>query len=233
MCRLRSHLATPSRKASRPKGRHIMATSSPIHPALVWGPWGPMPPKTKRVRSAAMMPAREVPPPVRRSWRVPSSKGSSFPGFSDVARWISRRARFSGSFSMARGLSVRGMGTSAAGGLHGVDDDAGERDVETDGEGPAGDALMGGEASGEREEEGDEDERQRDHREQDMRGQELPVKGPERIAARKFGLAVQGEVGEVGDQEDRRKDEGGQHGHAVLRNLAGADEVEAVEQRHG
>ncbi len=59
-------------------------------------------------------------------------------------------------------------------GQHGVDDDAGDGDVEPDGKGPAGEASMGGEAAGEREEEGDEDHRKGDDGEEDVGGEQHP-----------------------------------------------------------
>ncbi len=53
-------------------------------------------------------------------------------------------------------------------GLHGVHDDSGERDVEPDGKGVAGEFFVRGEAAGEREEEGNENHRQRDDGEDDV-----------------------------------------------------------------
>ena len=48
-----------------------------------------------------------------------------------------------------------------------------------------------------------------------------------------MGLAVKIEVDEVGDKEDRREEEGGEHRRAVLRDAAGADEAVAEDQRDG
>src|ERR1700761_6551638 len=90
----------------------------------------------------------------------------------------------------------------ADGGLHDVDDNSSEGDIEPDGEGVTGEAAMGGESSGEREEEGDEDHWKRNDGEDDVRGEELPVEGPPGAEAVEFGFAVKGEVNEVGDEED-------------------------------
>ncbi len=119
------------------------------------------------------------------------------------------------------------------GSLHEVDDDSGDGDVEPDGEGVAGELLVGGEASGEGEEKGDEDEGQCNHGEQDVGGEELPVEGPPGAEAVEMGVAVESMVGDVADEEGRRKDERGEHGIAVFENLPVADEVEADEQGDG
>ncbi len=119
------------------------------------------------------------------------------------------------------------------GGLHDVNDDSRDRDIEPDREGIAGEAAVGGEATGKREEERDEDHRKGDDGEEDVRGEELPVKRPPRAEAIEVGLAVEGEVGQVGDQEDGREEESGEHRRSMLGDAPGADVTEADEQSHG
>ena len=92
---------------------------------------------------------------------------------------------------------------------------------------------MGREAAGEREEEGDEDQRKREDGEDDVGGEELPVERPPGAEAVEVGFAVEGEVDEVGDEEDRGEEEGCEHRGAVQRDAAGADEAVAEEQRDG
>jgi hypothetical protein len=118
-------------------------------------------------------------------------------------------------------------------GLHGIDDDSRDGDVEPDREGIAGEPLVRREATGERQKERDEDERERDDGEKDMRGEELPVEGPPGAETVEVSFAVEGEVGQVRDQEDRREEERREHGGAMLRDAAGADEAVAEEQSDG
>ena len=118
-------------------------------------------------------------------------------------------------------------------GLHGVDDDSGERDVEPDREGVAGKFSVRGKTAGEGEEEGDEDHRQRNDGKKDVREQELPIEGPPGAETVEVSLAVEGEVGEIGDQEDRGEEKGSEHRCSVLLDAAGADEDEAGDQRDG
>ena len=66
-----------------------------------------------------------------------------------------------------------------------------------------------------------------------MGGQELPVKRPPGAEPIEVRLAVKIEIDEVGDEEDRREEECGEHRGAVLRNAARADEAVAKEQRDG
>ncbi len=48
-------------------------------------------------------------------------------------------------------------------------------------------------------------------------GEELPVEGPPGAEAVEVGVAVEGVVGEVGDEEDGGEEEGREHGGAVAR----------------
>jgi hypothetical protein len=50
-----------------------MVTMRAIQPLLVWGPWGPIPPRANLVRRAKKIPVARVQPPDLRSWLVPSS----------------------------------------------------------------------------------------------------------------------------------------------------------------
>jgi hypothetical protein len=50
-----------------------MVTMRAIQPLLVWGPWGPIPPRANLVSRAKKIPVPSVQPPHFRSWLVPSS----------------------------------------------------------------------------------------------------------------------------------------------------------------
>src|SRR5579871_1182017 len=88
-------------------------------------------------------------------------------------------------------------------------------------------------AASEREEKRDEDQRERQHRKNNVRCEELPVEGPPGAEPVEVRFAVEIEVDEVGDKEDRREEEGREHRSAVLRNAAGTDKSVAEEQRDG
>ncbi len=118
-------------------------------------------------------------------------------------------------------------------GLHPVDNDSGDGDIEPDGEGIACHFFVDREAACERKEEGDEDQWERQHRKNDVGGQELPVKRPPGAEAIEMGLAMKIEIDEVGDKEDRREEECGEHRRAVLCDAAGADEAVSEDQRDG
>lgn len=66
-----------------------------------------------------------------------------------------------------------------------------------------------------------------------MGGEKLPVERPPGAETVEVGFAVQGEVGEVGDEEDSGKKERREHGCAMLWDAARADEDEAGDQRDG
>lgn len=118
-------------------------------------------------------------------------------------------------------------------GLHDVDDDSGDGDVEPDGEGVSGKAFMCGEASGEREKKSNEDERECDDGEEDVGEQELPVEGPPGTEAVEVGFAVEGEVGEIGDEEDGGEEEGREHCGAMELDVPFSDVAIALDEGKG
>ena len=66
-----------------------------------------------------------------------------------------------------------------------------------------------------------------------MGGKELPVEGPPGAESVEVGFAVEGEVGEVGDEEDRGEEERCEHGRAMLWDAACADVTEADDECDG
>ena len=90
------------------------------------------------------------------------------------------------------------------------------------------------EAAGEGEEEGDQDQREGDHRGQDVGGEEDPeIDEAGGAVAGEAGVAVEGVVGDVGDEEEGGEEEGREHGVAVLDEGAAADVAVADEQGDG
>src|ERR1700738_2798887 len=136
-------LRTARRRVGVPGGRQPMASMRQSQPKLVCGPCGPIPPKTVLISRTEMAPVPKMRRPVVRILRVSGC--------------IEAR--------LFKVLGIQATRCLVDGGLHDVDDDSGDGDVEPDGEGVAGEALVRGESSGEREEEGDENERKREHRE--------------------------------------------------------------------
>ena len=118
---------------------------------------------------------------------------------------------------------------------HGIDDDAGDRDVKPQREGVTGDGAVEREASREREEEGNQDHRQRDDRREDVWGEQDPEieEAGDGVRGGKVCVAVQRVVGDVGDQEERREEERGKHAGAVFRDRAMLDVRDAEEQGDG
>ena len=165
-----------------------------------------MPPKLVKISAAAMTPVPKMRRPVRRSLRVSGCIGNS---------------------GLGRRLAV--------GSEHRVDDDSADRNVEPDGVGPAREFLVCGEASGEREEEGDEDHRQADDGEKNVRRQQDPEvdEAGGGVGLGEEHVAVEDVVGDVGDEKDARDDEGAEHAVAVFDDLATTNVAEADDEEDG
>ena len=124
-----------------------------------------------------------------------------------VTRWRGRCGELARVCARSR-RGAKAANASTAGGLHQVDDDAGDRDVEPDGEGPARQPLCAGKRPV--------SERKNVIRISGSATVESTMCGEQSVASRtatsveavEAGLAVQGEVHQVGDQEDRREEEG-------------------------
>jgi hypothetical protein len=116
---------------------------------------------------------------------------------------------------------------SSIGREHGVDDDAADRDVEPDRESESGQAPVRGKATAEREKKCDENHRQGHNRETDVRDEQREVDVTNHALALKAHVAVEGVIGDVGDEKKGGKDKRREHGCPVLADALGADEAEA------
>src|SRR5260221_13170834 len=131
--------------------------------------------------------------------------------------------------SGAREASV----ASSIGREHGVDDDAGDRDVEPNWKSESGQAPVRGKATAEREEKSDENHRQGHDRETDVRDEQRKVEITNRALALKTHVAVEGVIGDVGDEEKGGKDKRCEHGRPVLADALNADETETGDEGDG
>ena len=117
---------------------------------------------------------------------------------------------------------------------HEVDDDAGDADVEPEGERPAGDLAVLVEAFGPRAAEGDEDEWHDDDGEDGVGDEQSEVDGTNpALALEEDDLMDAVMVDEIGREEDARGDEGGDHEFFMEFALAGADGGVAADEKDG
>src|ERR1700678_980339 len=144
-------LTAASRRVSRPVGTQPIASIRDSQPILVWGPRLQVtPPKTVNIRRTEMAPVPKIARPVKRSLRVSGCIGCGLEKEAGVCRgWV--------------GLAIDSE--------HGVDNNAGDRDIEPDGIGPACKAAMRGKAARERKEKSNEDHGQTDDGEKNVRRQ--------------------------------------------------------------
>jgi hypothetical protein len=131
--------------------------------------------------------------------------------------------------SGAREASV----ASSIGREHGVDDDAADRDIEPNRKRESGQAPVRGKATAEREEKSDENHRKGHDRETDVRDEQREVDLTNRALALKAHVAVEGVIGDVGDEEKGGKDKRREHGRPVLADVLNADETETGDEGDG
>src|ERR1700722_7054210 len=123
----------------------------------------------------------------------------------------------------------------AIGGQHGVDDDAGDGDIEPYRIGPARKAAMRREATGEREKESNQDHGKADDGKKNVRCQQDPKidEASDGIGPGEEQVAVQDVVDDVSDEEDARDDEGAEHAVSVCSDLAATDVTKAKDKEEG
>ena len=107
---------------------------------------------------------------------------------------------------------------------HDVGDDAGEGDIKPDGECPAGDFAVQGDAAGEREKEGDENERESQRGQDDVAGEERKIEDAECGVNGIANVAVESMVEDVADEEEGGEGKGREHGRAMSGDAMGANE---------
>ena len=88
-------------------------------------------------------------------------------------------------------------------------------------------------ATAEREEKSDENHRKGDDRETDVRDQQREVDVTNRTLALKTHVAVEGVIGDIGDEEKGGKDKRREHGCPVLADALHADEIETGDEGDG
>src|SRR5271163_2146855 len=120
--RLRSHFAKPRAVSIAPKGRHIIAVIRASQPAFECAPSEPTPPRTMKRSPTASRPMPRISDPQRSSSVVPSA----------------------GRVSLEDGI-----GLSQCQAQHDVGNDAGDGDIEPDGECPACDLAVHWNSAGE------------------------------------------------------------------------------------
>src|SRR5271157_3995516 len=116
---------------------------------------------------------------------------------------------------------------------HGVDYDAGDRDVEPNRESESGQTPVRGKATAEREKKSNENQRQGHDRKTDVRNEQRKIDVTNRALALKAHVAVEGVIGDVGDEKNRGKDKRRKHGRPVLADALGADEAETGDEGDG
>ena len=116
---------------------------------------------------------------------------------------------------------------------HGVDDDTANRDVEPNRESESGQAPVRGKTTAEREKKSDENHRQGHDRETDVRNEQREVDVTNRALALKAHVAVEGVIGDVGDEKKGGKDKRREHSRPVLADALGADEAETRDEGDG
>jgi hypothetical protein len=86
-------------------------------------------------------------------------------------------------------------------------------------------------ATAEREEKSDKNHRKGDDRETDVRDQQREVDVTNRALALKTHVAMEGVIGDIGDEKKRGKDKRREHGRPVLADTLNADEIETGDER--
>src|SRR3984893_17057368 len=122
---------------------------------------------------------------------------------------------------------------SSIGREHGVNNYAADRDVEPNRESESGQTPVRGKATTEREKKSDENHRQGHDRETDVRNQQREVDVTNRARALKAHVAVEGVIGDVGDEEKGGKDKSREHGRPMLADAPAANEAEAGDEGDG
>ena len=92
---------------------------------------------------------------------------------------------------------------------------------------------MRGKPTTEREKKSDENHREGHNRETDVRDEQRKVDVTEHPQPVKAHVTMEGMIGDVGDEEKRRKDKRCEHGSPVLAHAPSADEEEADDQGRG
>ena len=92
---------------------------------------------------------------------------------------------------------------------------------------------MRGKATTEREKKSDENHRQGHDRETDVRNEQREVDVTNRARALKAHVAVEGVIGDVGDEEKGGKDKSREHGRPMLADAPAANEAEAGDEGDG
>jgi hypothetical protein len=122
---------------------------------------------------------------------------------------------------------------SSIGGEHGVDNDAADRDVEPNRKSESGQPPVRGKATAEREKKSNENHRQSHHRKADVRNEEREVDATNRALTLKAHVAMEGVIGDVGDEKEGGKDKRREHGRPVLPDALGTDEAETDDEGDG
>ena len=86
-------------------------------------------------------------------------------------------------------------------------------------------------ATAEREEKSDENHRKGHDRETDVRDEQREVDVTNHALALKTHVAVEGVIGDVGDEENGGENKRGEHGCPVLADALNADEIETGDER--
>ncbi len=136
-------------------------------------------------------------------------------------------------FQLSSSVSAGRPVASTTGREHGVDDDAADRDVEPNRESESGQAPVRGKATAEREKKSDENHRQGYDRETNVGDEQREIEVTNRALALKAHVAVEGVIGDVGDQEKGGKDKRREHGRPVLADALGPDEAETGDEGDG
>src|SRR5271157_3595017 len=122
---------------------------------------------------------------------------------------------------------------SSIGREHGVDDYAADRDVEPNRESESGQTPVRGKATTERENKSDENHRQGHDRETNVRDEQREVDVTNRARALKAHVAVEGVIGDVGDEEKGGKDKRREHRRPVRADAPSADEAKTGDEGDG
>ena len=92
---------------------------------------------------------------------------------------------------------------------------------------------MGGETTGERQEERDQNDRESHHGQADVRDEQRKINNPNETLALKMHVPMQGVIGDVGNEEECRENKRDEHGHPVPADLLCPDEAETGDQGDG
>ena len=106
---------------------------------------------------------------------------------------------------------------------HEIDDDAGDRDIEPEGEGPTGDNAVSVEALEQGPAEGHDDHGDDDEGQNGVRGEQGEIDGANPTLALEGDVADAIVVDEIGNQEGARHEEGSDHEFLVKGDLAGTN----------